>query len=148
MLHHILPHSCMLGSKSSMETLHRLPALLCQHWGWCMAVFSCLVGEMPLLVPHSACMVAACEAACRSGQPWHGQAGSPAWEISGEAAFYKPHFHLTNLNIFQFQNTHLKITYRNIYMDTKRNFPALGIQPTAHGRAHNCLPVKSLFACY
>lgn len=78
----------------------------------------------------------------------HGQADSPAWEISKEAGFYKRHFHLTSLNIFQFQNTHLKITYRNIYMDTERNFPALGIQPTAHGRACNCLPVQSLFACY
>lgn len=33
-------------------------------------------------------------------------------------------------------------------MDTERNFPALGIQPAAHGRSRNCLPAQSLFTCY
>lgn len=130
--------------------LRGLPAFLCQQWGWCVAVFS-PVTEVPLLLPHAAAaahMAPACKAACRSWQPWHGPSTAKrtpqAWEISKAAALYKPYFHLTSLNILWFQNTHLKITYRNIYMNTARNFPALEIQPTAHGRACDCHPVQPL----
>lgn len=87
-------------------------AFLCQNQGWRMAVSSSLMREVPLLLPcpaAAACMVPACKAARRTRAALagteHGQADSPAWEISKEAAFCKPHFHLTSLNIFQFQNT-------------------------------------------
>lgn len=116
--------------------------LSCPQW----ERWPCFCPAVPLL-PHGT----ACKAVARLGSlAWtkYGWADSPVWEISKEAASFKPHFHLTSLNILQFQNTYLKITYRNIYMDTERNFPALGIQSAAHGRSRNCLPAQSLFACY
>lgn len=136
MLHHILTHSRRLGPQNSMETPPGLPVLVLGlvPAAWCR--------EEPL--PLTQCCPQDWAARARAE---HGRLCSPAWEISKEAAFCKPHFHLTSLNIFQFQNTRLKITYRNIYMDTERNFPALGIQPTAHCRAHNWLPVQSLLTC-
>lgn len=110
-LHHILPHSHMQGPTITQAT--GTPVLaLGLHSG-------CLVWRgAPTSDP---------EVPIGPGSLGMGQAGFPAWEISKEAVC-KPHFHLTGLNIFQFQNTHLKITYRNIYTDTERNFPALGIQ--------------------
>lgn len=136
MLHQILTHSRRLGPQNNMETAPSLPVLVLglAPAAWC--------SEEPLPLTQ-------CCPQDRAARAWaeQGRAGFPAWEISKEAAFCKPHFHLTSLNIFQFQNIRLKITYRNIYTDTERNFRALGIQPTAHCRAHNLLPVQSLLTC-
>jgi len=110
-LHHILPHSHMLGPTITQAISPPVLALGL-HPG-------CLVWRG---APSSDPKVPV-----GPGSLGMGRAGFPAWEISKEAVC-KPHFHLTGLNIIQFQNTHLKITYRNIYTNAERNFPALGIQ--------------------
>lgn len=76
--------------------------------------------------PHGASLRSCPQERAALAQSKHGRAESPAWEISKETAFCKPHFHLTSLNIFQFQNTHLKITYRNIYMNTEKELSSFG----------------------